>query len=191
MDKQSVYIDNMVCDRCKMMVQQVATSLGWRVEQLDLGRLIGWPPDGQEPTVALTRLQQQLTSLGFRPQEGQQGIVSRIKGLIVDYVYNDRADLSSALSDLISTDVGQSYSHLSRMFSHAEGRTINEFYRLHRIERAKQLLVQTTDPIGDIAQHLNYGSASRLTTVFKADTGLSPTAFRTRGEYVARPLDRL
>jgi AraC-like DNA-binding protein len=191
MDKQSVYIDNMVCDRCKLVVQQVAAGLGWRVEQLDLGRLIGWPPSGQESTVALARLQQQLASLGFRPQDGQQGIISRIKGLIVDYVYNDRVNSSTALSGLISSDIGQSYSHLSRMFSQAEGRTINEFYRLHRVERAKQLLVQTTDPVAIIATRLNYSTASRFTTVFKQDTGLSPTAFRTQGEHIPRPLDGL
>ncbi|CAH0999205.1 hypothetical protein LEM8419_00502 [Neolewinella maritima] len=188
-DKQHVYIDNMVCSRCKLVVRQVADTLGWRIERIELGLLSGWPPDGDDDI--LSKLSQQLGSLGFRIREGQGGVVSRIKGLIVSYVYDDRADTSRSLSDLISADIGQSYSHLSRMFSREEGRTIVEFYRLHRMERGKQLLTQTHAPVSEIARKLNYGSAGRFTAVFKQDTGLSPTAFRARGYYTPRPLDEL
>ncbi|WP_238752424.1 helix-turn-helix domain-containing protein [Neolewinella maritima] len=128
------------------------------------------------------------SSLGFKQQID---IVSRIKGLIVDRVYSDWSDSSKELSDVISTDIGQSYSHLSRTFSCVEGRIISEFYRLHRIERAKQPLEQTTDQIGNIALRLDYGSAGRLITVFRQNTGLSFTAFRTRGKYVPHSLDKL
>ena len=190
MQKQNIYIDNMVCDRCILAVRQVATNLGWRIDRLELGRLTGWPPDGHDED-ALFVLGQQLHTLGFRLREGQGGTVSRIKGLIVAYVYNDRADTSHSLSDLISADIGQSYSHLSRVFSQNEGRTIIEFYRLHRMERAKQLLVQTEEPVSSIADRLNYGTAGRFAAVFKRDSGMSPTAFRARGKYVARPLDEL
>ena len=190
MEKQDIYIDNMVCDRCKLAVRQVVTNLGWRIDQLELGRLTGWPPDGHEQD-ALIVLGQQLHNLGFRLREGQGGTVSRIKGLIVEYVYNDHADTSHSLSDLISADIGQSYSHLSRAFSQEEGRTIVDFYRIHRIERGKQLLVQTNDPVSTIAGRLNYGSAGRFAAVFKRDSGLSPTAFRARGMYAPRPLDEL
>ncbi|WP_420457785.1 helix-turn-helix domain-containing protein [Neolewinella sp.] len=190
MNKQDIYIDNMVCDRCILAVRQVVTNLGWRIERLQLGRLTGWPPDGHDED-ALVVLGQQLHNLGFRLREGHGGTVSRIKGLIVAYVYNDRADTSHSLSDLISADIGQSYSHLSRMFSQEEGRTIVDFYRIHRIERGKQLLIQTDEPVSAITGRLNYGSAGRFAAVFKQDTGMSPTAFRARGRYVARPLDEL
>lgn len=189
MKKQNIYIDNMVCSRCKLAVRQVATNLGWRIDRIELGRLTGWPPEGH--TEYLATLGRQLNSLGFRLREDHGGVVSRIKGLIVDYVYDDTADTSHSLSSLIRADIGQSYSHLSRLFSQEEGRTIVEFYRLHRMERGKQLLVQTYEPISNIAIRLNYGSAGRFTAVFKRDTGLSPTAFRARGKYVPRPLDEL
>ena len=190
MKKQDIYIDNMVCDRCILAVRQVVTNLGWRIDRLQLGRLTGWPPDGHDED-ALTVLSQQLHTLGFRLREGQGGTVSRIKGLIIAHVYDDHANTSQPLSDLISADIGQTYSHLSRVFSLEEGRTIIEFYRLHRMERAKQLLVQTEEPVSNIADRLNYGTAGRFAAVFKRDSGMSPTAFRARGKYVARPLDEL
>ncbi len=189
MKKQDIYIDNMVCDRCILAVRQVATNLGWRIDQLELGRLSGWPPEGHGEAVVI--LGQQLHTLGFRLREGQGGVISRIKGLIVDHVYNDQVNRSQPLSDLISADIGQSYSHLSRVFSQEEGRTIVEFYRLHRMERAKQLLVQTDEPVSSIADRLNYGTAGRFAAVFKQETGMSPTAFRARGEYIPRLLDEL
>lgn len=188
MNEQDVYIDNMVCDRCILVVHQVASSLGWSIHRLELGRLTGSPPEGEN---MLERLGQQLSSLGFALRDDAGGVVSRIKGLIITMVYDDQADTSQTLSDIITSDIGQSYSHLSRLFSEEEGRTINDFYRLHRVERGKQLLVRSRESVSSIAFRLNYGSASRFTVVFRQDTGMSPTAFRARGEYVARQLDEL
>lgn len=186
--KQSVYIDNMVCDRCITAVQQIATNLGWRVAHIELGRLTGWPPERDDCMGILT---QQLASVGFEVRHDSGGVVSRIKGLIVSLVYDDYADARHALSELISADIGQSYSHLSRLFSQQEGRTIVDFYRIHRIERGKHLLALTDAPVSSIAYRLNYGSAGRFTAVFREATGMSPTEFRAGGAYTATPLDKL
>ena len=186
--KQTLYIDHMVCDRCRTAVSQIATNLGWRIERVELGRLTGWPP---EDPAALLKIERQLSSVGFRLHHDSGGVVSRVKGLIIEHVYNDKADATQTLSELISSDIGQSYPHLSRLFSQEEGRTIVDFYGIHRMERGKQLLTQTDQPVSSIAYRLNYGSAGRFTAVFRKATGLSPTEFRSRGVYEAKPLDKL
>ena len=187
-DPKTIYIENMVCDRCKNAVRQITTNLGWRVERLELGRLTGRPPK-DDPD--MERLAHQLSSIGFRLREGSGGTTSRIKGLIIQYVYDDLADASRPLSVLITEDIGQSYPHLSRLFSRLEGRTIVDFYRAHRIERGKRLLVETTEQISLIATRLHYGTAGRFAAAFREDTGFTPTAFRERGRYEASALDGL
>ncbi len=158
------------------------------MHRLELGRLTGSPPEGEN---MLERLGQQLSSLGFALRDDAGGVVSRIKGLIITMVYDDQADTSQTLSDIITDDMGQSYSHLSRLFSEEEGNVHQRFLPPSPRQRGKQLLVRSRDSVSSIAFRLNYGSASRFTVVFRQDTGMSPTAFRARGRYVARQLDEL
>lgn len=186
-DLHTIYIDNMVCDRCISAVKRTADGLGYRIKSLSLGRLTGWPPPEDTD---LSRLAGQLETQGFRLLENA-GVISRIKGLIIEYVYDDRADDDVRLSDLISRDVGMSYSHLSRLFSAREGRTIEQFYGLHRTERAKRLLHNTDAMVSQIAYRLHYGSGGRFAAAFRAATGMSPSEFRRRGEYEPIPLDEV
>ncbi len=184
----TIYIDNMVCDRCKQAVSRVAANLGWRIQDLELGRLRGIPPGSTED---LQRLKTQLESLGFTLRQDYGGAVSRIKGLIVAFVYDDLADSSVTLSKLITDDIGQSYPHLSRLFRRVEGRTIADYYLAQRVERARHLLVTTEEPISSIAYRLHYGTPGRFAAAFREVTGCSPTEYRERGEYAPVPLDRI
>lgn len=187
--KQTIYIDNMVCSRCKLAVHQLATNLGWRVEAIELGHFTGWPPGSLAQDIP--KLARQLSSVGFRVHDGTRGAVSRIKGLIIDLIHDDTADSSPPLSELIATNLGQSYSHLSYLFSKEVGCTIGDFYHIHRIERAKQLLVNTDEQISSIAYRLHYGSLGRFTAAFRKSTGLPPSAFRKRGIHGQVPFDEL
>ncbi|MGB3799863.1 MAG: AraC family transcriptional regulator [Lewinella sp.] len=184
----TLYIDNMVCNRCKTAVRQVLTNLGWRIERMELGRVGAIPPAGDTHEGLL---QSQLETLGFRLRDPVPGPVSRIKGLIIEHVYDDPSDPALSIADLITADIGLSYSYLSRLFSGAEGRTISDYYQAQRMERAKHLLVTTHDQVSAIAGYLNFGSAARFSAAFRRATGMAPTAFRERGQFVARPLDEL
>ncbi|NJB86087.1 AraC-like DNA-binding protein [Lewinella marina] len=186
---QTVYIDHMVCDRCKTAVRQIATNLGWRIQSLELGRLTGVPPRSTEEQ--LDSLAEQLATVGFRLRQGSGDVISRIKGLIIAFVYDDLANSSTRISDLITQDIGQSYPHLSRLFKREEGRTITEFYRIQRMERARRLLVTTDEQVSLIAYRLHYATCGRFTAAFREATGLSPTEFRERGEYQPKALDSL
>jgi AraC-like DNA-binding protein len=185
---QTLYIDNMVCARCKLAVRHIAGELGWRVERVELGLLSGWPPKGED---AMEKIAGRLEAIGFRLRDGAGGPVSRIKGVIIDYVYDDKANDRIPLSERICHGVGLSYSHLSRLFTREEGRTIGDFYRLHRMERGKKLLAQTDEQVSTIAYRLHYGSLARFTSAFKRATGHSPTEYRERGDYQPKPLDKL
>ena len=68
--------------------------------------------------------------------------------------------------------------HFARAFRTSVGVPPRAFVEGRRVERARQLLADTTRPITDVAVETGFGTQSRLTTVFKRHTGFTPAAFR-------------
>ena len=56
--------------------------------------------------------------------------------------------------------------------------TPRAFVEERRIERAKQLLIESDQPIASIAVDTGFGTQSRLTSVFKRQTGFTPGVYR-------------
>ena len=68
--------------------------------------------------------------------------------------------------------------HFARAFKRSAGVTPRRFVENRRIDRARRLLAESTRPLADIAAECGLGTQSRLTTIFKRHTGLTPAAFR-------------
>jgi AraC family transcriptional regulator len=68
--------------------------------------------------------------------------------------------------------------HFARAFKRTAGMTPHAFVEERRIERAKRLLTETTQPLADVAVETGFGTQSRFTTVFERRTGFTPAAYR-------------
>jgi AraC-like DNA-binding protein len=183
MKLETLYIDNMVCQCCKTAVSNILLELGWDVQSVELGKATGFPPHGRASN---DELSQKLLQLGFRLSE-EGSLIGRMKGLIIEYVYDEHSWHNQLLSDVLAESLDRSYGHLSRSFSEEAGRTVEDFYQAHRIERARQLLHQTELPISEIAPLLRYGTAAHFSNSFRQHTGQSPSVFRGQEKYV--PID--
>ena len=190
MNRKQIFIENMVCPRCKRAVRDAFLQHKWTVHTVELGCVEVSPPP-RESGNNLEMIYGQLTQLGFGVASDRSGLVSRVKGVVIDYVARDAAAGEDRLSTQLSDALDLSYEHLSRTFSEAEGRTIDEFYQAHRLERARRLLVRTTEPISQVGYRLRYGSAAHFSTAFKKQVGCSPSQFRAAGTYAPRDLTRL
>ena len=187
MEKTTIHIDNMVCDRCKMVVRGMLQDLGWRVHAIELGKVSGVAPSGFD---VARDLAPRLEKVGFTlATEGSIG--ARLRGLIIDYVYDVAKWDNQLLSDVLAGEMNRSYGYLSRTFSEEAGHTIEEIYQAHRIERARQLLYQTDLPVSEIAPLLRYGTAAHFSNSFRQHTGQSPTTFRKAGVYVPKDLTKV
>ena len=80
--------------------------------------------------------------------------------------------------DYISKKLDHNYTYLSNLFSEATGTTIEHYIILHKIERAKELIVYDELSLTEIAWKLNYSSVAHLSNQFKKITGLTPTFFK-------------
>ncbi|PHI21219.1 AraC family transcriptional regulator [Lewinellaceae bacterium SD302] len=187
MEEKTLHIDNMVCDRCKLVVRGILEEFGWEVHYLELGEVSGIAPLGFD---AKDKLAERLQAVGFAlAKEGS--LSTRMKGLIIDYVHNESKWNNRVLSEVLATALNRSYGFLSRSFSEEVGRTIEDFYQAHRIERASQLLHQTDLPISEIAPLLRYGTAAHFSNSFRRHTGQSPSTFRKSGTYVPKDLTKI
>lgn len=99
---------------------------------------------------------------------------------VIDHIHAHPAgDLSlDALADVAAL----SRFHFHRVFHAMTGETTAEAVRRVRMHRAACWLVQTGWPVEEIARRAGYPGAKSFARTFAAHHGLSPSAFRKRGE---------
>ncbi|MGK9220344.1 AraC family transcriptional regulator [Microbacterium barkeri] len=74
--------------------------------------------------------------------------------------------------------LGVSTSTLARRFKEATGTTLAGYVAQRRAERAARLLATTTQSVRDIAMFVGYDDANYFVKVFRAEYGMTPTAYR-------------
>ncbi|KRB35151.1 helix-turn-helix domain-containing protein [Microbacterium sp. Root180] len=74
--------------------------------------------------------------------------------------------------------LGVSTSTLARRFKEATGTTVVGYVARRRAERAARLLATTSQSVRDIALFVGYDDANYFVKVFRAEYGVTPTAYR-------------
>ncbi|WP_077619330.1 response regulator transcription factor [Bacillus sinesaloumensis] len=69
-------------------------------------------------------------------------------------------------------------SYFSRLFKKEIGETFVEYVTKSKVNRAKELLEQTIDPVGRICERLGYDNQSYFIKVFKNYVGITPNEYR-------------
>jgi AraC-like DNA-binding protein len=77
------------------------------------------------------------------------------------------------------------------LFSAVEGKTIEKYMILQRIEKVKELLVYDELSLSEISYKLGYSSVAHLSRQFKNITGLTPSHYKTIREAKRKPLDQV
>ena len=71
--------------------------------------------------------------------------------------------------------------HFSKIFNQETGQSFNEYLNRLRIEKSKQLLLQSNLLLVDVANLSGFEDQSYFTKVFKKITGISPNKYRKSG----------
>ena len=89
------------------------------------------------------------------------------------------SDLSEDLSlKILAKTAGMSEYHFLRMFKQSTGYTPYQYVINQRIERAKELLVNTEITITEIAYLLGFSTSAHFTHLFRRKTGFLPSQMR-------------
>ena len=184
-----LYIKNMVCNRCIMVVEQELTKLGYRPKNVLLGE-VELERDLSEREKET--IDNRLRTFGFELIDDRKSqLIGQIKSAIIELVHYQDDNLKTNLSDFLSDKLHHDYSYLSTLFSEVEGTTVEKYFIAQKIEKVKELLVYDELSISEIAFRMNYSSVAHLSNQFKKVTGLTPSHFKSIKTNRRKPLDEV
>lgn len=184
-----LYIKNMVCNRCILVVRNILKTEGLSLLTIELGKVsIQEDLTGEQ----LNKLRQKLEDVGFELIDSKQNrLIEQIKRTIIELIYHQNGKLHTNLSDYLARCCHQDYSMLSKLFSESCGITIEKYFIVQKIERVKELLAYDELSLNEIADLLYYSSSAHLSTQFKNVTGMTPSQFKKQTAPKRRPLDQI
>lgn len=172
-----LYVKNMVCIRCIMVVKDELTKLGLRYISVQLGEV--------EMMEEISQIQRDqfgaaLLRSGLELMDDKKSIlIQKIKTVIIELVHYSEEPLAINLSTYLAEQLQHDYTYLANLFSEVQGTTIEKFFISHKIERVKELLVYDELTLTEIAYKIHYSSVAHLCTQFKKVTGLTPSHFKS------------
>jgi AraC-like DNA-binding protein len=78
----------------------------------------------------------------------------------------------------LAREVGLSTGHLSRLFHHYTGLRLVDYIARVRVEKAREAIVQTQQPITEVALACGFGSLSQFNRAFRRIVGQAPRQLR-------------
>ncbi|MEY2646676.1 MAG: hypothetical protein RL158_652 [Bacteroidota bacterium] len=127
----------------------------------------------------LEAFKKKLLSAGLEVLDDKKSIlIEKIKNVVIEMVHYADEFPKVNFSNYLSEKLGYDYTYLSNLFTEVKGTTIQEYIIMHKIEKAKELIMYNEMSIADIAYTLNYSSAAHFSTQFKKVTGLTPSFFK-------------
>ena len=171
-----LFIKNMVCNRCKIAVNDTLIKFGVHPVLIELGEAEIAEEISNQQKASLNVL---LQALGFEIiDDKKRRIIEKIKTAIVNSVHYADEQSAMKFSHKISRELNLDYNYLSNIFTETEGITIEKYFIAQRIEKVKELLKYDELSLSEIADRLGYSSVSYLSTQFKTQTGFTATQFK-------------
>ena len=107
----------------------------------------------------------------------KQKICSKQVAECIDYIYDH---LHTRITvEILANHVKLNPSYLSRLFKKEIGSTISSYIQSRKIETAKNMLIYSDYSLSQIASTLAFPSQSYFTEIFRKNTGMTPSHYRT------------
>ncbi|MBO9682436.1 MAG: helix-turn-helix transcriptional regulator [Flavisolibacter sp.] len=179
----------MVCNRCIMTVENILNQNSIPYTNVSLGEVELERKLSAEETKAVDA---DLQKVGFELIDKRVNkIIEDIKQAVLEYLNLGMDSQNLKLSSFITKNIPYDYSYLSDLFSSIEGKTIEQYFILQRIEKVKELLVYDQLSLTEISYQTGFSSVHHLSSQFKKVTGLTPSHFKKIGIERRKALDQL
>ncbi len=190
LNESTLYIRNMVCNRCIRVVEEEFEKLGLKIKNISLGEV---KIENHLTNDMIGRIRTVLNENGFELIEDRRTkTIEQIKILILGLIRDEeKIESKINISDYLSDKMNADYHYLSTLFSSVENITIEHYLILQKIERAKELLKYGELTLSEIAFRLGYSSVSHLSAQFKKVTGMNANQFKSLTENTRKPLDKI
>jgi AraC-like DNA-binding protein len=173
-----LYIRNMACESCKVVVKEELEELGVKPVRVELGEA---EIKGQLSEKKKKQFDAAIKKAGLELVLSKEGVlVDKIKEAIAGYI-KDRKNIRINLSNYISKKLNYDYPYISSYFSAMQASTIEQYAIALKIEKVKEMLVLEEMTVSEAADKMNYSSVSHLSGQFKKVTGLPASHFKKLG----------
>ncbi|MDF2646089.1 MAG: response regulator [Paenibacillus sp.] len=148
------------------------------IKELSPGQTVPTIPEGAEDAAILRYFNQLAVVLIMHYAEQSKSNINHIIKRVCDYIH------THFKKDISLTEMAQyanmSISYFSALFKRCTGRTLVQYIQEVRIEKAKQLLLETQLKNYEIAERVGFATQPYFIRVFKSSVGVSPNTFRKR-----------
>jgi AraC family transcriptional regulator len=185
----TLYVKNMVCQRCISVVTDELKNNGVKPVAVRMGEV-----DLVKELSAdqMAKIDAALKKHGFEVlDDRRKKLIQKIKTLLIKKVQDGEIEEHFKLSDYLASQMNKDYSSLSKLFSEVEGITIENFFILQKIEKIKEWIAYDELILSEIAWKLGYSSLAHLSAQFKKVTGLNPSHFKKIGLNDRKSLDSI
>lgn len=184
-----LFVKNMVCPRCITSVKEALDQMHLTYSTVELGKI------ALDSTPSFSQKEQLAKSLqdrGFELlEEGKATLISQIKSILIEQIQHTDEAMAENYSSFISEKLQHEYTYLSKLFSQVEGITIEKYITRLKIERVKELIFYKEKSLSEIAGMLGYSSVAYLSSQFKKETGMTPSAFKKQAIPNRKSLDEI
>lgn len=178
-NKGEITIKNMVCDRCIATVESSLKQLGAEDVEVKLGMA------RYSNSLDLKEVENTLAAHGFELIKNAQEVrMEQVKIFLQSLLNQLPVTLDDKLSSLLARQFAMSYPNLSKLFSQHQGITIERYFLLLKVEKAKELIQYGRLNFTEIAQQLDYAHVNHFSKQFKSFVGMSLSDYK--GQEVTR-----
>lgn len=189
MEKYTLHIKNMVCERCIAAVRRILLDHGLLPIEITLGKAVIRANDAPDQSMIAAAL----SDCGLELIRDREEVLTEQLKLAVMALVHQKGIEADGLptSAYLAREFGKSYGYLSKVFSRRTGVTLERYIIRHRIERVKELLQYGELSLSEIAIKMNYSSVQHLSRQFKQVVGMSARSYRAENHFQRIALDQL
>ncbi len=170
----------MLCDCCLKVIGLLAEKHGFNLVKSRLGEIT---VEYDTEHLTLQDITDIFKTSGFEIIEDKEThLIEDIKRVVIELVHHSTYNAMVRNSDFIVGKFNMSYPHLSTVFSHHEGITLEKYIIMQRIEKVKELIQLDELSLSEIAYMMGYSSVQYLSTQFKKITGYSVSEYKALPE---------
>ena len=183
-----IFIRNMACESCKVVVKEALEELNLHPEKVELGMA---ETKEDLDTKTKEKLNQMIQKVGLEIVETKGGIlIEKIKHYCQEYV-NNGEKINSNISEYLQKKLDKDYYYLSNAFSEVTSTTIIMYVNLLKMEKAKEMILFEEHNFTEIATKLNFSNLSTFSALFKKITGFTPSYFKKLKEKRRKAIQNL
>ena len=183
-----IHIKNMITNSCVKLVKIELERTGFiEVLNIELGEA---EIQFDAQVFSLDNVNTVLKKSGFEIiNHSDKILVEKIKSTVIQFIfYGSNSNSLMRNSDYLSEKLGESYQHLSKVFSEQTGTTLEKYIINIKAERIKELISYDELTLSEIAYQMGYSSVQYLSNQFKSVTGVTVSEYKAAGKHYRKPI---